>query len=250
MSELARWQVIAATAAKDYRSLTSWWTFVSGVLSRTLLQAGFITMVGVRVAGSSRMVALTGAVAFIVIISTVRRAALVLDTDFLFETIDALRVGLPSVFAIALTRSWIWIAEGIGSAVFVMAVLGPPVVGWHAATRLLELAPLLLILAVATIGLGLTVAAVALVRDIDMLLGNVVAYLLLAISGVTTSSPDYLGRLFPLSHTIAALRLGMSDRPAGSAALTALGTGLPWLLVAVIMTWYLDRRLAVKGGTT
>jgi hypothetical protein len=247
MSELARWRLIAAIAARDYRALVTWWMIASSTVPRAVLQAGFFTALGVTVAGTSRGVAFTGAIAFVITLSTVTRLPQVLAVDAIFDTVDALRAGRLPVFGIALIRSWVWLVEGVGCALAVVLVLGPAIVGWSGTLRLLALSPVLAVVAAATAGIGLTIAAVTLVRRFDTLLGNVATYLLLAVSGVIAPDEGPIGRLLPLSHGIVALRLGLRGQPWTGAATAALGAGLPWLAVAAFLMWYLRRRLAVSG---
>jgi hypothetical protein len=249
MCDLACWRLVAVTAAKDYRAIVSWQVLAMSTLPCALVQTIFLTLVGVTMGDAKPGIALTGALGLVITVSTIIRLPQVLSVDAIFHTTDALRLGRLPMFAIALVRSWVWVAEGVVCALVVACLLGPPTIGLPATLTLLAMTPVLCLTALTTIGLGLAVASVSLVRRLEAMFGNVISYLLLAVSGVVTTSTSWVGRMLPLSHCIAALRLGLAGHPWYDQAAAAAAAGLPWLVIAALMMTLFNRRSARIGET-
>lgn len=220
--------------------------YLSTTVPRALLQVGFLTYLGYYAAGpAGRTFAFIGACLHVILVGTVVRGPDVLLDDRLQGTLHRLQLGILSVSAVALARWWVFVAEGVAEALLAAAVVGPLVGEGGIAIKLFVAAPLVLLVAITTTGLGLAVAALSLTRRADVLLTNLVSYAAAVACGVVAPLSALgplqgVAHLLPLTNGLLAVR----DVTAGKAWLADAGwevaVGAAWLVLAVAL---LERQL-------
>ena len=227
--------------------------YLSTTVPRALLQVGFLTYLGYYAGGSAgRSFAFVGACVHVTLVGTVVRGPDALLDDRLQGTLHRLELGIVSVSAVALARWWVFIAEGVAEALLAAAVVGPLVGEGGTALKLLVAAPLVLLVAITTTGLGLAVAALSLTRRADVLLTNLASYVAVVACGVVAPVSalgplDGAAHLLPLTNGLLAVRDVAAGKPWLADAGWEAAVGGTWLALAVTLLERQLRRIRRTG---
>jgi ABC-2 type transport system permease protein len=248
MSRLLSWRVrsswwlqVAATGWREYRSATPPWITATAIVPRAILQTAFVVLLCQFVGGAElRRYAFVGAVALTLTLSTTVGIADVPSNDKGAGTFWRIRTGRLSPFTVFAVRSWPYPVAGFGTAVLTLVVVAPAAGVVWLGPQLLPLLLCLAVLAITTSAAGLAGAAFAVGRRADVLIGNLLAYLMLLSSAALLPAGrirwvDLLGSVLPMRHGLAAIRATQANEPFAAllAAETAVGAG--WLAVAWIL---------------
>jgi ABC-2 type transport system permease protein len=244
----------ARLSAKDYRALYSPRVYAFGSAPRAVLQALFFTYVAYAVSGpSGRAFALVGASVQVMVLSTVIKGSDVLVEERIMGTQFRNRLSVVPLWLTAVARWWVFVVEGVVSAVLA-GLLGGLLCGEaRLGVRFAATLPLLVLLAVTTSALGMAIAAWAVATRSEAVLPNFVAYLLLVVGGVVVPL-DRLGPLaavahwLPLTNGLSAVRAAVDGRPWLGHAAAEMAVGAAWLTVAVFTIMAADRKARQQGA--
>jgi ABC-2 type transport system permease protein len=227
--------------------------YLATTVPRALLQVAFLTYLGYYAGGSAgRSFAFVGACVHVTLVGTVVRGPDALLDDRLQGTLDRLQLGVLPVSGVALARWWVFVAEGVAEALLAAAVVGPLVGEGGTASKLLAAAPLVLLVAISTTGLGLAVAALSLTRRVDVLLTNLVSYAAAVACGVVAPL-SALGpleggaHLLPLTNGLLAVRHVAEGKPWLADAGWEAAVGAAWLALAAALVETQLRRVRRSG---
>ncbi len=212
---------------------------VTVVLPRPVLQyLFFVTLGGVLAGPAYREFALVGAPT----VTLMQVAVLVGDvplTDKWSGTFNQVRSGRPSPFLVMVLRALPYPLLGTVALAICLLVV-PPLTG-HArlAGHLVEQLPLYTVMAFSTCAAGLAVALLSMGKRADVLLCNLLAYLILLAGGVfippeRVPFAEVLGVFLPVGHGLVAVRAALDGRPWLAPALAEVLVGLGWLLVGYL----------------
>ena len=228
--------------------------YLATTLPRAILQAAFFAFLGYYGAGEAgREFAFIGACGQIILLATVVRAPDVLIDERIMGTLHRLRLGNVPLPALVAARWWIYVCAGLVDAVVAVVVVGALVGELDVVPKLLAAAPLFLLLALTTSGVGLLVAAISLTHRIDVVLTNLAAYLMLVFCGVVApisvfgDTGEILVRLVPLTNGLLAIRADVAGEPWLREAALELAAGAAWALIAVTVLQVQAHRARSRG---
>jgi ABC-2 type transport system permease protein len=240
----------ALVGFEETKAQYTWKSWLFGWITRSTAMVLFFSAMGLLVGGDDL-------VAFAFIGNIAAMAALMpLGTgpDTAWErglgTLPLLVAAPRSMLPVFAGRSAFYIAQGLGEATLIFAIL-TPFLGFQGYWWWLPVG--LLTISLGSYGLGMFLAAVAIRRlQIGNILFNLVFYTLLAISGVNVSTDvfpswvQHTADVFPLHHGLLGLRSLLATGPS-PAAFTQLGlelaVGAAWFVAALI-----GFRLFAEGG--
>jgi hypothetical protein len=247
------WRLIAVTGWRQYRQDNPPWILATTFLPRAILQSAFIVLLCQFVGGPQlRHYASLGVVALTMVSSTTAGIADVPTIDKGSGTFWRVRTGLLAPFTVFVLRSWPYPVVGFATAVVTLVVVAP-------ATGLVwlgpSLVPLLLclaLLALTTSAIGLAGAVFAVGRRADVLVGNLLAYLIM-LSSTALVPPgrirwvDLLGSILPMRHGLAAIRAAQAHQPFAAQLGAEIAVGAGWLLVAWVLVRIQVHRAHLHG---
>jgi len=221
---------------------------LSATAPRFLLQTLFFTVLGNVVAGhGQREFAFVGGLALALAGTNVVNVSNVPVTDKQYATFWRIRAGRVSPAIVFLARSAPYPLAGFALLVVDAALIGPLTGLGSLSLRLLPLAGVYALISVTTTVAGLAAASLAIGRHADILVTNLMAYLIILSSGGflppgRVAWIDDLGAVLPVTHGLAAIRSALAGRPwAGQVALELL-VGLGWTVLATAaITWQAHR---------
>jgi ABC-type multidrug transport system permease subunit len=234
------WLQVIVTGWREYLSDNPAWITAVTFLPRAVLQTiFFVLLCGFVGGGQLRAYAFAGAVALTLTLGTVVSIAEVPANDKWSGTFWRIRLGVLSPFTVFVLRSLPYPLVGFATAVttyvLVAPVFGFALVGPVVLPELVCLA----LLALTTAAVGLAGAAFAIGRRANVLVGNLIAYLMIVSSGALTPPGripwmDPVGAVLPMRHGLAAMRAWQAHKPfaADLAAEALVGAG--WLAVAAV----------------
>ena len=221
-------------------------------LPRAVLQLVFFALLGQLVGGAAqRDYNVVGALGYALTALTVVSVSDVPVHDKESDVFWRIRTGTVNPLLVLLVRAWPYPVIGFGYVLALLVVI-PAVGAGGLGVRLLPLLPCYALMALTTTAIGLAGAAVALGRRADVLVGNVVAYLLLLCGGGLLASGrigwvDRLGAILPMRHGLAAVRAGLAGQPYGAQLLAEATVGAAWLAIASATIAFLVRRARRDG---
>ncbi|WP_405587685.1 ABC transporter permease [Streptomyces sp. NBC_01190] len=239
---------IAAFGWRSFRSLHPPLVLALTILPRAVLQSCFFVLLG-RWIGSTQQAgfALTGAAVITMPVMCTSCVADVVTADKWSGTLWRLRSARVSPTTVMALRAWPYAVSG-WSLSLAAALIAAPLTGHAGLTRqLLEVAPLYAVIAVTMTVAGLAVTAVALGKRADVVLGNLLAYLIILATGTFLPSSRLgflrpLGWVLPGTHGLAAARALEAGGPWFGQVAAEAGVGAGWCLVAwVVITGQLSR---------
>lgn len=247
-----RWS--AACGWADYRSSYSVRTWVGGWLLRVFAQVAFYAFIGRLLDDPARTAYMLIGTAVWFAAMEVGAACASTAWERRAGTLPLLVVAPTDLFWVYLGRNAQWLPSGIATSTLSLLVLSPAFHTGVPPSRLLAAVPLLALTAVASYGLALTVAAIAMraygARNIA---SNLYTGVLLVFCGVQVPLafwPGWVGALaqaVPLTHGLAAVRAQLAGTGglAGEIGL-ALLTGAAWFGIA----WLIFHGAAERGRRT
>ncbi|MDX3078366.1 ABC transporter permease [Streptomyces sp. MI02-7b] len=208
---------------------------VTATLPRMLMQAAFYTLIA---GPAAQRYAFIGVVAFVACSQLIVSVGDIPLTEQWYDTFYRLRTGVLSPVSVYLCRTLPYVGSAAIATLLVLGLDGLLLGQQDTVVRLLPFTPLYLLAVVTTASFALALAALAIGRANEILVGNVASYLMLAGSAVVTpldSLPwlSHLGDVLPLTHALRAIRAGVDGRPWGHEAAVEAAIGLGWLTVAV-----------------
>lgn len=250
-------------AAVAFAARLSWRDFLAvypprvyalAVLPRAVLQAAFFAFLGYYAAGpEGREFAFVGACAHVLVLETIVRGPDVLIDERVMGTLHRVRLGTVPLPAIVAARWWVFVCVGVLDALVAAVLVGLLVGEAGLVPELLTAAPLFLLVAVTTSGLGLLVAAITLTQRVDVLLTNVVSYGMLVACGVVAPISAFgdvgelAARALPLTNGLLAIRAWIAGEPWLSDALLELAVGAAWAAAAVVVLQLQSQRARRLG---
>lgn len=247
------WLQVAATGWREYLSMNPPRITALTTLPRAVLQTVFLLLLDGFVGGEAlRRYAFIGAVALTVTLSTTISIADVPSNDKWSATFWRIRVGRYSPFSVFVLRSWPYPVAGFGTAALTLLLVAPVFGFAPAGPDLLRLLACLALLAITTSAAGLAGAAFAVGRRADVLVGNLLAYLMMLSSGALVPPGrihwiDMLGSVLPMRHGLAAIRAVQVHRPFAAKLGAELAVGAGWLAVAWILVRVQAHRARSSG---
>lgn len=188
-----------------------------------------------------------------IVLATVIRAPDVVIDERIMGTLHRLRLGVLPLPSVVAARWLVYVLSGFVDALVAIIAVGLLVGEPGLVPDLLAAAPLFLLLAVTTSGLGLLVAAISLTHRIDVVLTNLASYLLLVFSGVVAPISvfgdvgEMVVRLLPLTNGLLAIRAFVEGEPWLADAALEVAVGAAWAAVAVGVMLVQARRARALG---
>lgn len=211
---------------------------LSATAPRLILQTLFFTVLGNVVAGpGQRQFAFVGGLALALAGTNVVNVSNVPVTDKQYATFWRIRAGRLPAAVVFFARAAPYPLTGLGLLILDAALVGPLAGVGGLTLRLVPLVGLYALISVTTTVAGLASASLAIGRHADILVTNLLAYLIILCSGGFLPPGrvgwiDAIGTVLPVSHGLAAIRAALTGRPwAGQAGLEVL-VGLTWILLA------------------
>ncbi|MDP8911083.1 MAG: ABC transporter permease [Actinomycetota bacterium] len=224
-------------------------------LPRVVLQAAFFALIGYYAAGESgREFAFIGGCAHVIVLATVVRAPDVLIDERVMGTLHRVRLGVMPLPAIVAARWWVYVCAGLVDALVAAVLVGAFVGELDLVPELLAAAPLFLLVALTTSGLGLVVAALSLTQRIDVLLTNLAAYLVLVFGGIVAPISVFgdvgatIVRLLPLTNGLLAIRSFVAGEPWVAEAALEVAVGAAWIALAAVLIQVQSHRARHRGS--
>lgn len=213
---------------------------ISATGPRVLLQTMFYTLLGDAVADpGQRAFAFVGALVIALAGTNAVYVSNIPVADSEYATFWRIRSGRSGPAPVLLLRSAPYPLMGLGLTVAAGAIVGP-LVGESALTvRLLPWLPILALIALTSTVAGLAAAALAIGRHADVLVSNLLSYLIVLCSGGflppgRLSWVDDIGRFLPATHGLAAIRAGLAHRPWTGELVLEVSVGLGWTALAIL----------------
>lgn len=242
----------ARIGLRDHLVANPWRLSVFTSWPRGVLQCLLFTLLGATGTAGGESFTFVGAVALVIASPASVGVATVLLTDTMMGTHSRLRLGrLPTVVVLVL-RSLPWLVEAMItmalSAVCVGAIIGQ----LPLAVRLLELWPVFLLMVLTSMAAALAVTALGAGHNLEILLGNSLVYLIIAVGGIVGSTArtpwlDDLGAVLPVRNGLLAVRAILNDRPWQGHLLAEVAVGALWAVVAWLAHSRHERRARRDG---
>jgi ABC-2 type transport system permease protein len=221
----------------DQQVANPWRVSATTTWPRAILQCYFFVLLGSSVT-DSRAFAFEGSVVLILTLPTSISISAVPMTDKQMGTFHRIQLGRTPVAAVMALRSLPWLVDALVMVVVSMLAVGALTSQLPLAFRLLALSPLLLLMALTNAVAGLAVASFAVGRNVDVLLGNALMYLIIAAGGIIVPPGrlpwlDDIGRVLPLRNGLMAVRAIVNGGPWATHLLAELAVGLAWGVLAI-----------------
>ncbi|SCL60051.1 ABC-2 type transport system permease protein [Micromonospora eburnea] len=239
MSDTAwRLGLTARLGVVEFREANPDWVIWSALVPRAILQALFFTVLGGVIGGDdAKAYTFVGALAGSV---TLSGAVAVIDVplvDKWFGTFFRLRTGQLKPILVFLMRTLPYPVLGLVFILSAMVVVGPLTGQTALVLDLVPWLPLFFLMSVTTTAAGLACAALAVGKRANVLVGNLLAYLILLASGVFLPSGqvtwvDWIGSVLPIRHGLQAVRDGLEGRPWLGGVVAEIVVGVAWGLLA------------------
>lgn len=246
---LGRWRQAAATGRREYLGNNPPRIVVMTLLPRAILQTVFFSLIGQLAGGEEgRRYAFVGAVAFTITLSTIVGITEVPSDDKWSGTFWRVRIGRLAPFTVFILRSWPYPVVGFATAVATLLAIAPIMGADGTGPRLVSLVPCLALLAVTTAAAGLAAAAFSVARRADIIVSNLIAYVILLCSGALVPPGrltwlDMLGDFLPMRHGLLAMRALQARQPFAAELGLEVAVGACWLAAA----WVLVRVQAYRA---
>jgi ABC-2 type transporter len=236
------WRVwrAAVTGGREFLAINPPRVLALSVLPRAALQLVFFALLGQHIGGAAlRAHHIVGMLSLSLTALTIVMVSEVPVADKESDTFWRIRTGVLPPWLALLARAWPYPATGLGCVVVLAVGVVVVPVPEGPGPELLWTLPCFALMAVTTTAIGLAGAVLALGRRMDILVGNVLSYLLLLCSGAVLPAGsitllDRLGAVLPLRHGLAAVRSGLSGGPVAGELLAEAAVGAAWLVVAVV----------------
>jgi ABC-2 type transport system permease protein len=222
----------------DHWAANPWRISATTTWPRAILQCLFFVLLGNVVAsGQGIQFAYIGSVAMILTLPTSVGIAAVPMADKWMGTFYRVRLGRVPAFAVIAMRAVPWLLESLIMVVSCTVVVGAVTGQLGVAVTLLALTPVFVLMAVTSAAAGLAVASFAVSRNVDVLAGNALMYLIIAAGGIVMPVGrlpwlDWIGSALPLRNGLLAIRAIVADRPWISHLLWELVVGGVWAAIA------------------
>lgn len=222
----------------EFREANPDWVILSALLPRAILQALFFTVLGDVIGGDdAKTYTFVGGLAGLL---TLSGAVAVIDVplvDKWFGTFFRLRTGQLQPILVFLMRALPYPVLGLAFVVSAMVVVGPLTGQTTLTLRLVPWLPLYLLMSVTTTAAGLACAALAVGRRANVLVGNLLSYLVLLAGGVFLPDGelrwvDAIGVVLPIRNGLQAVRDGLNGRPWLGDVAMEIAVGMAWGLLA------------------
>ena len=153
------------------------------------------------------------------------------------ETFWRLRIGAVDPFVVLVARIWPYPVVAVGGAALVLLVTAPLLGLMGLAVRLIPLLPLYALMSATSTALGLAGAVLAVSRRSDVLVGNLLAYLVMISSAAlvpvgSVGWLDEIGAFLPLRHGLRAVRAACAGTPFATEMLREAAVGAGWFMLA------------------
>ncbi|MFJ1868785.1 ABC transporter permease [Streptomyces sp. NPDC088097] len=243
---------IGALSWKEYRLGSVSAAGLTSIVMRAVFQVGFFTLLGRLVSGESGQgYAFVGAVAFAPVIAVVSRATAVVTSEIPQGTMYRLRLGNVPLLLVMVLRSWVYLAEGLLTALLALFLMGPAVLGYHETLAIAAALPVLALTTISGLCLGMFCCGLVLTGLDEGLTVNFAGYLILLCGGavvpVDAEALRLASHLLPLGAGLPALRSGTTEE-LWEAAIHEAGVAVLWLLAAGLLLHFYVRR--VRAGRT
>ncbi|MEU4570265.1 ABC transporter permease [Micromonospora sp. NPDC023956] len=223
------------------------------LIPRAVLQALFITLLGGVIGGPElREYAFVGSLAVILPLAGVIAVGEIPGNDKWNGTFYRVRSGRMHPFVIFFLRALPYVLLGVVFSAAALLVVGALTGMGGLALRLVPLLPLYVLMSATVTAAGLAAAAFAVGRRADVLIGNLVSYLILFAGGVLVppgrlAVADVVGAVLPVRHGLQAVHAALAGEPwLGHAALEC-GVGAGWAAVALLVVTLQVRRAHRHG---
>jgi hypothetical protein len=206
--------------------------------SRAVFQTLFFTLLGQLTGGAEqRRYAFVGATAAVMCIMTTVCIADVPAFDKWEGTFWRVRSGKVAPSAVFVIRAMPYPAAGIVLAALAVLVAGPLAGLPRLSIDLLQQLPLYGLMAATSAAAGLAGGALAAGKRADVLVGNLLSYVILLTSGAFLPTGritwlDHVGQALPMTHGLAAVHAALAGRPWAGLALAEAGVGAGWAALA------------------
>ncbi|MEV0455850.1 ABC transporter permease [Catellatospora methionotrophica] len=226
---------------------------VTTLLPRAVMQALFFTMLGRYVGGPEHagfVLVATPAIT-LPLMCTVNIVEVIMVEKWSGTFWRVRRGRVHPVLVLAL-RAWPFAAVGLVTSLIALLAAGLVVGFGDLGRHLPGLVPIYALMAVSMCAAGLAGTALALGRRADIVVGNLLAYLVILASGAFLPI-ERLGALQPLawllpgSHAVAAARAIADDQPWATQVVLEAAVGACWLAVAAVAIWVQLRRARRHG---
>lgn len=237
----------------EFAAQNPWPVVGATMLPRAALQSLFFTMLATVLGGApagefvfvgslAAALALTGAVGIV-------------DVPMLDKwsgTFHKVRSAVVSPFVILALRALPYPIVGVGSVLVTLAVVGPATGHGWLALRLLPWMGVYAVMAFTTSAAGLAAAALAVGRRADVVVGNLLSYLILLAGGVFLPPGrlgwvDAIGVVVPVRHGVAAIRAGLQGRAWLPELAAEVAVGAGWAVIAWLVVTVQVRRARASG---
>lgn len=236
---LWRYSEVLRAGFRDYWVANPWRVSATTTWPRAVLQCLFFVLLGAAANGHDLSFAFVGSAALVIAQPTSVGVPRVPMTDKLMGTFYRIRLGrLPAVSVVAV-RAVPWLLEALIMLVLSVLTVGAVTNQMGLALKLLALTPIFFVMTVTGAAAGLAVGSFAVGRNVDVLLGNALTYLIIAAGGMVVPSGrmpwlDTLGEILPLRNGLLAIRAIIAGRPWGAHLLLELAVGGAWAVLAVL----------------
>lgn len=251
----ALWRVgeVARLGWREYLAANPPRLLLSATAPRFVLQTLFFTVLGNVIAGpGQRGFAFIGGLVIALAGTNMVNVSNVPVTDRQYATFWRIRAGRLSPPVVFLARSAPYLVAGFALVAADAAVVGP-LTGLGALTlRLLPLGWAFALMSMTTTVAGLAAASLSIGRHADILVTNLLAYLVILASGGflppgRVAWIDDLGMVLPVTHGLAAVRAALAGRPWGGQIVSELAVGLCWAALAALTVSWQARRARRLG---
>jgi ABC-type multidrug transport system permease subunit len=221
---------------------------------RLVLQTLFLTALGGVVGGSGeRQFAFVGALCIALGSATIVYVSNIAVAEKQFATFWRIRSGCLSPATVMFIRAVPYPFAALFLVLASATVVGPMVGLGSVALRQLPLIGLYLLMAVSTTAAGLAGASMAIGRNADQLVTNVVTYLIILCSGGflppgRVGWVSDLGTVLPVTHGLAAVRAALAHRPWLGDALAEVAVGAGWAVLAAAAVTMQAKRARRTGN--
>ncbi|GAA1938368.1 ABC transporter permease [Kitasatospora viridis] len=233
-----KYLMAARLSFTEHLAANPWRITVTALWPRALLQCLFWVLIG-RVSGAGARFAFPGALALIITLSTVIGVSDVPMLDRRSGTYYRVRMARVSIAGLYAARCAPWIADAVVTFLLCVALVGPAAGVGSMSLDLLRCLPVYLVMILSSTAAGLAVASLGTRFNSNVLLGNSLAYLMLAAGSLIVSAGRvpflrWVGDVLPMTHGVAAVRAFADGRPWAGQLGWELLVGLGWAAAAAL----------------
>lgn len=220
----------------DFRVANPWKVSVATTWPRAVLQCLFFALLGSTLAG--RDYAFVGSVALAIAVPASVGMADIPMTDKWMRTFFRIRLARRNTTAVIAARAIPWLVEAMIMFTLATVCVGLAVDRVGLAIKIMTLFPVFALMAVTNAAAGLAVASFGVARNADVLLGNVLSYLIIAAGGIIVPASrlpwlDQVGRWLPIRNGLLAVRAIIAHRPWGRHLLAEAIVCACWAAAAI-----------------